>query len=328
MQEFSQANAFYEETLALAEKRGSPEYQGAVRAIGGFGSLMMGKFPLAKERLGRGIKLMQDNNPTEMRFFLDGAHNYYLASKVFLGELADVIEMVPQLLREAMEQGDTYLANTLRFWRTNLAWVISGDPQTARAHATEAIKSLLNTKRYHLQHYYGLLAFAQIDLYEHNPQAAWERIEKQWQPLKKSMLLRVQLVRLESFYLRARSALAISSRKKNGEAFLNDAEKSAANLEKNSPPYGVGLARLIRAIVAHRRSQPDKAKSLLTEAIDHFEVDHTLFYANVARMRLGQILQGDEGDQLCQEALGWMASQNIADPKAFTYLYSPGFDTE
>ena len=66
-------------------------------------------------------------------------------------------------------------------------------------------------KGFHLQHYSSLVALAQIELYTGDYEIAWKHIEVQWRPLEKSMLLRIQGLRIDAMQLRARLALASAS---------------------------------------------------------------------------------------------------------------------
>ena len=48
-------------------------------------------------------------------------------------------------------------------------------------------------------------------------------------------------------------------------------------------------------------------------------------YASVARRRLAELKDDDEGRDLGRRADAWMASQQIKNPAAFTRMLAPGF---
>ena len=76
-----------------------------------------------------------------------------------------------------------------------------------RAEVIEALKAWPH-EGFHLQHYTSMHALAQIELYTGDAEVAWKHIQGQWKALEQSMLLRIQVLRIEAMHLRARAALA------------------------------------------------------------------------------------------------------------------------
>jgi len=50
-----------------------------------------------------------------------------------------------------------------------------------------------------------------------------------------------------------------------------------------------------------------------------------LLYAAVAGRRRGQLLGGDAGRELVQNAETWMIGQGIRNPARWSAMYAPGF---
>jgi hypothetical protein len=48
-------------------------------------------------------------------------------------------------------------------------------------------------------------------------------------------------------------------------------------------------------------------------------------YATVARRRLGEVIGGEQGEELVDEAEVWMRRQQIKNPPAMTRMLAPGF---
>jgi hypothetical protein len=75
--------------------------------------------------------------------------------------------------------------------------------------------------------------------------------------------------------------------------------------------YADPYAALIRAGIAHRRGDIDSAVALLEKALQGFEAADMTLYAVVARHRLGEMVGGDRGSELREEANEWMSRQLI-----------------
>ena len=125
---------------------------------------------------------------------------------IYLGEIAEVSRRVPVMLAAALEQGNVFAATDLRT-RLNLIWLAADDPDRAREEAIEALKAWPH-EGFHLQHYSAMLALAQIELYTGDTEVVWKHLKVQWPALENSLLLRIQVLRIEAMHLLARAALA------------------------------------------------------------------------------------------------------------------------
>src|SRR5207245_9217613 len=105
---------------------------------------------------------------------------------------------------------------------------------------------------FNIQHYRSLVGLEQIELYTGDYEVAWKHIEGQVKPLEKSLLLRIQGLRIDAMQMRARLALA-SAIGKQTERQLQLAEKLAERIERENMTYANPLAMLVRAGVARRR---------------------------------------------------------------------------
>src|SRR5262249_23933014 len=149
-------------------------------------------------------------------------------------------------LKDARERGNLYAATDIRT-RYSLAWLIQDDPGEARRQIDEAMSEWSN-QGFHLQHYSSLLGRPQCDLYEGRADEAWSRVEATWPALESSMLLRVQMVRIEAHQLRARAALA-TARGPEQRRRLEIAEACATRIAKEAMGWSTPMADLLRAAV-------------------------------------------------------------------------------
>jgi len=199
-------------------------------------------------------------------------------------------------------------------------------PDGAASIQVEAATIHLPENAFHLHHYYDLLTRRQIDLYQRDGAGAWERLEERWRGLEKSTLLRVQMIRIEMRFLRARCALAAPVNG-NQEELLHAADVAARSIERERMAWGDPHARLIRATVVARRGDAERAVTELRAALEGFEAAGMALLAAVCRRRLGELLGGEEGQGLVDAANEWMVAQRIVSPERMADLYAPGFAT-
>jgi serine/threonine protein kinase/tetratricopeptide (TPR) repeat protein len=310
-----------ERTDALAQRAANPHAIGLAIWARGLCAYLAGSWKKSAELCERAAEVLRDEC-TGVTWELAIAQRFMLSSLMFLGEMAEVSRRVPQLLAAALEQGNLFAATDLRT-RMNPIWLAADDPDRAR---DEVISALTTWPRegFHLQHYSSLVALAQIELYTGDYEVAWKHIEGQIRPLEKSMLLRIQGLRIEAMHLRARLALASATGNKR-ERRLRIAEEMARSIANEDMVWSQPLALLIQAGLARRRGDDSRAVALISQAIEGFEASDMSLYAAAARRRLGETLGGDQGRELIKKAGNWMSRQQIRNPEAFTNLLAPGF---
>jgi hypothetical protein len=199
--------------------------------IGGYGfaAYLFGRWGEAIDHMRRGAQMMRTAVASGQRWQLDVMEIYIPAALWYRGDTAELVRVVPQSVREAQERGDRLAERGLRSWRGNAAWLVLGRPDEAEAHVDAVVPPRADGESFQLKHYYELLARAQIDLYRDEPARAHQRLAGAWRELERSLILRVQSVRVEGWYLRGRSALAAA----NGDgALLAEVAKAARRIER------------------------------------------------------------------------------------------------
>jgi hypothetical protein len=238
--------------------------------------------------------------------------------------MVEVSRRVPQLLSAAVEQGNVFAATDLRT-RLNMIWLAADNPTRARDEVISAM-TIWPRKGFHLQHYSSLVALAQIELYTGDYELAWKHLESQMGPLERSMLLRIQGIRIDAMQIRARLALASAAGSRR-QGQLRLADKLATKIEREEMAYANPLATLIRAGVARQSGDDARAISLAETAAKDFDAAHMRLYAVAARRRVGEMIGGDRGRQLLAETEEWMSKQQIKNPARMVNLIAPGFSS-
>src|SRR4029453_15754644 len=148
--------------------------------------------------------------------------------------------------------------------------------------------------------YWAMIADGEIALYERRADEAREPLLEQWAGFVRSRLERLPFYRIEALQLRARLALASAVRSSGGpnQDRLRDAARDARLIERERTPWGLALARLVRAGIAATGSEPEEAERLLKQTEEELEGLDMALYAAAARRRRGELLGGEEGRSL------------------------------
>ncbi|HEY6064819.1 MAG TPA: hypothetical protein VIY96_01595, partial [Thermoanaerobaculia bacterium] len=259
---------------------------------------------------------------------LDTTHIYSLRALVFLGELGMMSNRLPALLKEAGERGDLFAEMSLRVRQSYVVALMSDEPVRAREELDRAVNQWSH-QGFQLQHYFHLVGEAEISLYAGPTTEAWDGLLRRWRALERSLLLRsVQLFRIESRHLRARSAIAAATCREPGTSSWKDplrsALRDARRIEKEATPWGSPLADLIQAAAAAIQGFTSDATRLLISAEAGFEENNMGLYSSASRRVRGLLLGGEKGRELVRSADEWMSGQKIVNPERMTSMLAPG----
>jgi hypothetical protein len=150
--------------------------------------------------------------------------------------------------------------------------------------------------------------------------------------LSRTGLFRIQSVRTAARQIRASCGLGASRTGRRGAsgggrtaALLAAAERDAAAIAAERAPYCAPTAALLTAAVAAGRGDEAGAVRALRAALEGFEACHMKLFLAVARRRLGELLAGDEGRALVDQANAWMTAHGIVNADRTTATLAPGF---
>jgi hypothetical protein len=311
--------------MSLAQRVGRPHALGMVEYATAVASHMKGRWKDADIHFERAERIYRERC-TGVAWELDLTHLSMLRAELYLGNVARVSSRLPVLIREALERDDLFAATSLRCRVGHVVWLAAGEPDRALEEVHAAIDQW-SDRAYHLQHYFFLLAEAEVALYRGEGRIAWHLVLDRWSALRRSLVLMSQLFRIESLYLRARSALATAvsgTPTGEGETLLREASRAANRIEREEVQWGTPLAKLVRAGIASAEARREEASDLLTSALDVFTASDMALYAAVARRRRGELMGGDTGLALVQQADDWMRSEGIRNPSGMAAMLAPG----
>lgn len=251
------------------------------------------------------------------------AQIFGLRARHFLGDLRTLSERVPVLLAYADERGDRYAAASLRQGYPSLAWLVRGDVEGALSEIRRGSADW-SSQGFHVQHFAAILAEAQVYLYQLLGPRAQDLVHNAWPSIDRSLLLRVQYVRVEAYFLRARCALATALRTTYALDLVARAEADARRIRAEKLPWADPLAHLVEAVAAMARGEVSRAVALFGQAEDGFVAAGMVFHANVARRRLGRLMGGSTGAKMVEDTSAWMDSQGVRNPDRLAEILAPG----
>jgi hypothetical protein len=306
---------------AIAARIGSPHAIALCAIARGASAFFVGDWPAALAHCERGLDLLRNQSVTTWE--LNNIQLFRLAALMYQGELRQVAGELPALLDSARARGNLYFETELRT-RMHLLWLMADQPAEGQQQAEDVMRQWSHAG-FHRQHYNYMLDRVQTELYLGRAPVAWKVITDDWSAVQRAHLLRVQFLRIEAWYLRARCALLMAAREANGGKFLAIARGAARRIGREKTLWSHPLASLLMAAVAHLEAKPQLARDNLTDAAAGFERAQMKLYTAVARRRLGELSPDAVSQQGRQQANAWMAAQGIVSPSRMTRLIAPGF---
>jgi tetratricopeptide (TPR) repeat protein len=289
------------------------------RGVAGFAT---GQWRQAHEQCERALTMLRGQRVAGT-WERNCAQVFSLGGLLYQGELRQASRVLPSLLAAARDRGDHYSETDLRT-RITLVWLATDQPEEGLREAAGAIQHWSHAG-FHRQHYNYAMARIQTALYSGRAMAAWDAVSDSWASLERSQLLRMQIIRVEASYLRARAALAVAATGTETRRFLRIARQSTSGLVRERMPWSDSIAALLTAAIAHLEDRPDTARHHLAVALQGFERADMKLYAAVSRRCLGQLTRGPSSEQYLREADEWMAAQDIVTPSRMTQMIAPGF---
>jgi len=286
---------------------------------------LAGHFPNAVDLLERAAIQFRDRT-SGTRFELNSLRMFRLVDLRFMGRFRELRAGCLEQLRDARSRGDRYSEATLRR-SFNQIWLAAGEVDRARGDL-EGLEWIAPEGGYHLQHWYDLRSRAEIDLYADCAVDTRSRAADGLRALERSMLLRVQSVRFDYYWLLARLLLCEIDSGAEPRPRLRAAARCAHRLRIEAVCHARTAASLVEAAVAHHSHEPEETVRLLERAAAIAEEEDLGVFTAVARHRAGSLIGGERGAELMGECSAWMRGESVRDPVAIARLFAPGFSNK
>ncbi len=312
----ARAEALLDRSEALARRMGDWHALALGKGMRGLNAMFAAQWTAAIELTDEATGIFLDRC-TNVAWEVATARRYHLASRYYRGDLAELARRVPELLVDAQQRGDRFAESCVASGSSVVAWLVRDDPIGARQWLDEEV-GRDEGRGFQLQDYFALQARTYVDLYEGRGGEAYERLCSRWRAMRRSKLLRVEMLRRTMWALRARCALA-----SGGREALDDAERQGRRLDGDPVALGGALSLLIQAGTAEQRGALEEATALLGQCATEFDTLGMVFKAAAVRRRCGVIVGGDEGAGLIAEADAFFERQGVRDPERITRVVAP-----
>jgi serine/threonine protein kinase len=248
-------------------------------------------------------------------------------SLYWLGQWRRLLDEVREHLQEAEERGDRYLGVQIRSHWMSFAAALEGD--FARAHQ-EADYALGDAAPSPIEAFFILQSHVRVDLCEGAVDRALERVESYQPGLVGTLALRATIFRTlsEAQWLVVLLAAARRGDGARRRALYARAEKCANRLERPGVECTVPMAALGHAAIRAADGAVEESLRWQVDAERGFEAQSMLAHLAVSRRRRGQLIGGDEGRALIEEAEQRLAAEGVRDFVAVSRLLAPGFPAE
>lgn len=319
-----QARALIDDLRALAKACPDKAYGDTWLLLAdGAASFFEGRFRAAADALLATEEIFAQG-PVGLTYEQNNSRVFRVHALRMLGEVQRHGALIAEQVRLGRQRGDRYLETTLRLLQVQ-SLLARDDVDAARRSVDEATWTP-PSDGYHLQHWYELRARVEIALYEGNAPGVRARLEPEFAALRRSMLLRVKLVRADAHYLRARLLLAATPDERTFEQVRPEVQRLARDLEGEETGYALVFARVVQAELALRAQRRADAIAALREAIELSRAHDMSLQLAAASERLGLLLGGVEGDMLRATAARWASEQGVLVPSRFFALSVPTGD--
>jgi hypothetical protein len=310
------------ESKALATSIGHPHAIALSILADGLMAMALGEWKKASTLSEQALAILRDRC-VGATWEVNIAQNLMIWTLLYQGDLRELSRQLPALLVDAQSRGNWYIATEL-CTRSNYVWLAADNPDEGERVTLKSIERW-SQSGVHRQHYSAMLARMQTALYRGDAEAAWNLLPQLQLIVRRTYLTRIQVMRVESHYMRARSALAMAACNRSSRRFLSVARTGARCISRERMRWSNPIASLVQAGIAYLEGSPAVAARYLDDAIDGFDGADMKLYSAVARRRLGALLDAKRGRDLQRQAEEWMSAQDIKNPTCMTRMLAPGF---
>jgi hypothetical protein len=308
---------------AAAERSGDPYLLGHEMSARSMRALALGQWARSREYGTQAMQLFRERclGASSEAAIATAA---YCVCLFYMGSLRDAIREMLPLLREAEERGDNYTFGLHAIILSLLA-LVQDQPETARR-LVERGMALGPTTEGHVPSVRLLsrqIALVELELYEGDGAAAYQRIDEDWRRRSGSPFARVAFARARLLSLHGVAALAAYRSGERDRRLVRAAARDARSLRAMRMPWTDALARVLEAGVSFATGVHAEVRAQLELAHSELAAANMSLYATLARRRLGELAGGVEGARAIAEADAWLAAQDVRAPERLARIYMP-----
>ncbi len=316
------ADTILKRVNAMCDELDDPPTRGLTHGAEAMTAFNLGRFSSALDHALEAERIFREEC-TGYHWEVSTAQLFQGFALALLGRVSDMTARFPALVKEANERGNLYAATSFRACLGFYVPLAYDDPQMAYDEVDDAMNRW-SAMGYHLQHANALSSRMCIDLYRGDGTAALERSRQEWPELRRSLLLRTQIIRVMLWGARGRAAICAHERGAPKDV-LKMASKAQRILSREGVAYAEGMGAGLRAGLAMCRGDKDAAMMELDKAIELTRQGEILIVTMPLVRARGLLVGGDEGAAQVAEVDEFFTSQSLTNPARVAAIFAPGF---
>jgi len=253
---------------------------------------------------------------------------FCLLAMTAMGQLRNLEERATQYISDATERDNIWADTALRAGPQNLRWLVADNVEQATTELISVGKRWPEGG-FALQRWWTFIAKVHIDLYRGESAEAWGRLASRWSDVTQGFPSTSQWFRVTMVHLRACAALSRivregSARERAG--LLRSVDVDMRQLQREKALWARPLADVLRAGLHAIDGEFDMATRVLQTAEQGFLAVDMGLHAAVARMRCGELMTDEQGEELRARGAAYLEEQGVRNVTRMAALLAPGFN--
>ncbi len=305
----------------LAQRSEDKDAQTFVDGTRGIGLFLRGRFKEARDLL----EMVSEGNSMQKRSgWQSNSYLFAVDTLMVLGDLREAASLRERLLVDAEQRGDLYTIVNLHTRATVFLSLAADDPDLARRHLREAMAQWSQTG-FLLQHWQAMHYEAEIELYSGDAARGYDRIVRDQPAYRRSLLGNVQVLRVLTWYLRGRCAIAsLDAVPAERGARVAEARRLARRLARENTHWAALTGSILTASVANATGDRPGSIAALRDVLAGATAAELMLHVAAARYQLGSLLGGEAGKAMVAQADDEMASRGVRAPARMAARLVPG----
>jgi len=311
-----------ETALRIAGEHPDPRVRCEAEYKSGLVCMNRSSWKRAQMHLTRALEIVR-GNVRDAQWLLDNIHGALVGAEFYLGDWRGVVTAAPNLIEQAYSRDRIYVAVMLTGGGSTVAW-LSGDDVTGCQRAVEYAKAQWHPSNdVQLPDLALAIGVTALHVYRGEPQQALAEMETTWTWLTRSPAGRSHMTRFMALFPRGQAAVAVlrQTGDRAARSIVRDSAKRLAQLRVHG---AIPMKNALDAGLALHAGNTDLAAQHLRAAVAGFDETDMAMYAAATRRRLGELIGGDEGEQLLAQGDATMRAQRVKNLDAITEALCPG----
>ena len=321
--ELRQSETLLKLAREVAATTDTPYCRGMVKLAEAATSMCTGDFENGVHHAGAADDIFR-NQCTGVSWERDSCQLFLTWSLIWRGLYTEAGPLSEAAAVEAQDRGDVYALTSQAVFSVSIARLAAGDPDGAEQ-ILELSLARWSRSGFHVPHLLAAAARSMISIYRGRPEDAFDGLLGDYRDVKRALQLEVRILEVNYFSYRGRAAVAAMFDDPVRTELAITARRDARRLARMKIHWVTPQADAIFAGLAALRGDNGEAVRLLRSAMSGFDAARMESFAAAARIRLGELLQNDEGDQLRRNGEEWLEGQNVAEIPRMIDTLVPGF---